>query len=399
MLPDALVALHFTSPERAGNYANFAANLASRGVDYDVFGSSYYPFWHGTLANLTSVLKNVADTYGKKVAVMETSWVHTLVEGDGMENVIRTASQATQYPVSAQGQATAVRDVIQAAVNVGDAAIGVYYWEPAWLPVGPPEQIEQNRVLWETYGSGWATSFAGSYEPNDAGVNYGGSGWENHGLFGYDGVALDSLNVFSFVRTGSVAPREVDAVAPVSLTVDEGAPIALPSTVMVSFNDGTSEQRPVIWSDALSWIAGPGEYQVSGAVNGGLAAQATITVRGVNRLLNPGFEASDVSMWTNTGSALTVRSTNDPRSGSRSSHFYSGSAFSFTLSQRVTGLPAGRYQASAFIQGDGEDAASPRLLMISADGGASASAPFEMNGWLNWHQPRSTPYRRRRSPS
>ncbi|MDF2555648.1 MAG: arabinogalactan endo,4-beta-galactosidase, partial [Microbacterium sp.] len=173
--PDALVALHFTNPERAGSYANIAAQLATRGVDYDVFASSYYPFWHGTTANLTTALRQIADTYGKRVMVAETSWAYTLEDGDGHGNVIDLPGEATQYPVSVQGQATAIRDVVQAVSDVGDAGIGVFYWEPAWLPVGPPEQIAQNRLLWERDGSGWASSFAGEYDPDDAGEWFGGS--------------------------------------------------------------------------------------------------------------------------------------------------------------------------------------------------------------------------------
>jgi arabinogalactan endo-1,4-beta-galactosidase len=83
VLPDALVALHFTNPESAGRYAGYAAELDARNVDYDVFASSYYPFWHGTLDNLTTVLSDVAATYGKKVMVAETSWARTLEDGDG----------------------------------------------------------------------------------------------------------------------------------------------------------------------------------------------------------------------------------------------------------------------------------------------------------------------------
>jgi arabinogalactan endo-1,4-beta-galactosidase len=64
--PKILVAVHFTNPETTGRYASIAKTLQENNVDYDVFASSYYPFWHGTLSNLTAVLKNVADTYGKK---------------------------------------------------------------------------------------------------------------------------------------------------------------------------------------------------------------------------------------------------------------------------------------------------------------------------------------------
>lgn len=64
--PGILVALHFTNPESSGRYATYAKTLQANNVDYDVFASSYYPFWHGTLSNLTAQLKQVADTYGKK---------------------------------------------------------------------------------------------------------------------------------------------------------------------------------------------------------------------------------------------------------------------------------------------------------------------------------------------
>src|SRR5690606_18932787 len=116
--------------------------LDERDVDYDVFASSYYPYWHGTLANLTGALSHVADTYDKKVAVVETSWVHTLDDSDGHENTIADASEATAFPVSPQGQATAFREVVQAVADVGDAGIGVFSWEPAWLPVGSPDDLE-----------------------------------------------------------------------------------------------------------------------------------------------------------------------------------------------------------------------------------------------------------------
>ncbi|WP_159501418.1 glycosyl hydrolase 53 family protein [Microbacterium sp. 18062] len=385
--PDALVALHFTNPERAGAYADIAAQLASRGVDYDVFASSYYPFWHGTPANLTTVLRQIADIYGKQVMVAETSWAYTLEDGDGHGNVIDLPSEATQYPVSVQGQATAVRDVVQAVADVGAAGIGVYYWEPAWLPVGPPEELEQNRLLWERDGSGWASSFAGEYDPHDAGRWYGGSAWDNQALFAHDGMALESLRVFSYVRTGAVAPREVTDVATVVLSVAEGDPVALPATVAVSYNDGTSEEQAVAWTPGTEWISGVGTYTFTGTTTAGLATTATVTVTAVNHLRNPGFEDPDTSPWTVTGAGLTLRATDDPRTGERSAHFYSDAAYAFELSQTVTGLPAGEYRASGALQGDGEDAASSVRLIVESSGGASADAPFALSGWREWSTP------------
>ena len=392
VFPEALVAVHFTNPETTGRYAGYAANLKTYGVDYDVFASSYYPYWHGTLSNLTSVLEQVADTYGKKVMVAETSWAYTLDDGDGHGNVIDLASEATQYPVSVQGQATAVRDVVQAVADVGSAGIGVFYWEPAWLPVGAPDELAANKLLWERDGSGWASSYAGEYDPEDAGLWYGGSAWDNQALFAHDGTPLESLNVFAYARTGAVAPREVTAVESPSLTFADGQPIALPATVTVSYNDGSTEKQAVAWSEAATWIRGAGSYAIAGTTASGRPTTATVTVLAQNLLRNPGFEGSDVSMWSASGLGLTVGKAENPKTGTRTAHFYSGSAYSFSLSQTVTGAAAGTYSASASLQGDGEGTTGDvRITLSTAPGGASASAPFAMNGWLAWSTPTAGP--------
>ena len=74
--PNILIAVHFTNPE-AGNYSKLAYMLAGNQVDYDVFSTSYYPYWHGTLDNLKEQLSTVAEKYGKKVMVAEPQWAYT----------------------------------------------------------------------------------------------------------------------------------------------------------------------------------------------------------------------------------------------------------------------------------------------------------------------------------
>lgn len=385
VLPDALVALHFTNPERAGSYANIAAQLAANGVDYDVFASSYYPFWHGTPANLTSVLSQVATTYGKQVMVAETSWNYTLADGDGHENTVRASSGFTQYPSSVQGQATAVRDVIEAVVRVGDAGIGVFYWEPAWLPVGPPEQLEANKRLWEEFGSGWATSYAGEYDPHDAGRWYGGTSWDNQALFDFAGHPLESLYVFRYARTGAVAPREVAAVEAVQVTVADGTPVVLPDTVAVTYNDGTVERHTVTWSGAVEWIRGPGEYAISGTTTSGLAVTATVTVTPTNLLVDPSFEARG-SGWSITGPAQVRESAADAAKGVRAVNVWAGQAYTFTVEQTVTGVPAGTYTLSAAGHGDGAQAGDSVQLRATTSAG-EREAPFTLAGWLAWSRP------------
>lgn len=200
-LPDALVALHFTNPEREGAYDWYASRLADAGVDYDVFASSYYPFWHGTLDNLASVLSDVAQRYGKKVIIMETSYPYTPDDTDFFGNTVKAGGECG-YPFTVQGQADYLRDLTEAVRGIGDGAcLGIVYWEGAWITAGGATRAS-NSLRWERFGSGWATSFAASYDPGDAGKYYGGCAVDNQAMFAPDGTPLDSLRVFGLMKYG-----------------------------------------------------------------------------------------------------------------------------------------------------------------------------------------------------
>lgn len=378
VFPDARVAIHLTNPETPGRYADAAAALAARGVDYDVFASSYYPYWHGTLDNLTAVLRHVADTYDKEVMVAETSWAWTLDDGDGHPNVVQTEYPA--YPTSVHGQAWAVRDVVAAVAAVGDAGIGVFYWEPAWLPVGPPERAAENALLWERDGSGWATSYAGEHDPDDAGRWYGGSAWDNQALFAHDGTPLPSLQVFRHVRTGVTAPRAPVAAERVSVTVVDGEPVELPAEVVVTWNDRSTEPSAVTW-DALD-VRGPGTYVVDGTTAVGLPTTATVTVTALNHLRNPGFEEGETA-WTLAGDGVDV-GWEDPLAGERALHWWAAEPFAFTVTQTVT-VPAGSYLLSASAQGrplvDGDE-----LALVATTVSGETRATFPLSGWAEWQR-------------
>ncbi|WP_062201355.1 glycosyl hydrolase 53 family protein [Demequina salsinemoris] len=382
--PDAKVALHFTDPQD-DDYAEYAAALKANDVDYDVFASSYYPFWHGTTDNLTAVLSEIAADYGKEVMVAETSWAYTLEDGDGFENTIDQASEATQYWVSQQGQADEYRAVVQAVADVGDAGIGAFYWEPAWLPVGTPDDLEANKALWEEFGSGWATSFAADYDAN-VGEWYGGSSWDNQALFGFDGTALDSLGMFSYVRTGSIAPLAIEDVENPTVELTVGDDIVLPDTVTVSYNDGTTEEQTVEWDDVLGWISGTGTFPVSGVTSDGHATTATVFVS-AERLVNGDFENGDTSIdpwwvenWPHTFWPQWVNGTQNGF-GDWALNVWDASDYTFNLKQDVTGLPAGEYVLSAKAMG------APALSLHLYAWTESVSSPGDdsaLTDWPNW---------------
>lgn len=204
ILPSIMVALHFTNPEIDGLYDQYAFNLNSANIDYDIFASSYYPFWHGSLENLANVLNNVSNKYNKKVMIVETSYPYTSSDTDFFANTISSSSNVNKnYPYTILGQATAIRDLINCVVNDMQNGIGVCYWEGAWISVGT-NSYDENYKIWETYGSGWASSYAMEYDPSDAGKWYGGCSVDNQALFNEYGKPLESLKIFNLVKNGNI---------------------------------------------------------------------------------------------------------------------------------------------------------------------------------------------------
>ncbi|MGL4338698.1 MAG: glycosyl hydrolase 53 family protein [Turicibacter sp.] len=392
-----LVALHFTTPEKKGFYESVSKELDKNEVDYDVFASSYYPFWHGTLENLTAELTKIAETYGKKVMVAETSYVYTKEDGDGHGNTSPGSNQDLNHSVSVQGQATSVRDVFQAVCNVGEAGIGVFYWEPAWLPVGSVTELESNKVLWEKYGSGWASSYAGDYDSKDAGVWFGGSAVDNQALFDFNGKPLESLNVFKYIETGSVAPKSIEKIEDIELLVGSNDAIHLPKEVGIKFNDGSEQRVEVQWSESeLANLKGSslGRYVIQGKTQSKelelneLGIQATVTLESKNFIINPSFEEEfsgwDVDYLSDNSGYMNIKN-EDVKSGEKVAHFYSNDEMDVLLSQTITGLEAGVYQLVAHIQGG--DAKSSDMKLVATTASDEYVKTFKVDGWANWQAP------------
>ncbi len=400
ILPDALVAVHFTNPESSDRMLNYASKLKYYDLDYDVFASSYYPYWHGTLDNLTSVLKTVSETYGKKVMVAETSYAYTLEDGDGSGNSIGdVVNYEKKYPITVQGQSRALRDVIQAVVNVGSAGIGVFYWEPAWLPV-PGESWEERSALWEKFGSGWASSFSGEYDPDDAGKYYGGSAWDNQAMFDHSGRPLESLKTWGLVRVGNEVPPVPDAIKDSEIMVKLGEKIVLPAKTSAIYNDGSEKEIDVVWEDAdlEAMTAGePETYTINGTA-GGMATVCRVAMVDANYAENYSFEDEDRSMWVieNIDDKTTQidyqKKALDAVTGEYALHFWGESATEFRAYQTVSGMPAGSYTLTASVQGGidgGDDAQDIYIFAYTNDGADTVKASAELSGYANWQHPKT----------
>jgi arabinogalactan endo-1,4-beta-galactosidase len=162
--PTPRLVVHFDQGGDNAFSRSFFDHVVAQHVPFDVIGLSYYPFWHGTLSQLRANLDDLAQRYDKDVSVVETQYAWTLGYGDSTNNFVWEESQLIPgYPATAGGQLGFASDLmsILAAVPRGHG-LGVFYWQPEWIP-----------------GVGWEP---GAGTPND-----------NLTLFDFTGHALASV--------------------------------------------------------------------------------------------------------------------------------------------------------------------------------------------------------------
>lgn len=405
---DILIAVHYTDPHDSDFQMEKAQALEDQNVDYDVFATSYYPFWHRKPQELTDKLKKLADTYNKKVMIAEISYPWTNEDGDGYPDMIveGKADQTFDYPISIEGQATAIRDTIAAVAAVGDKGIGTFYWEPAWIPAnvcqegmdGYEEAFQKNMSAWRKYGSGWASIYAAEVDPEVVDDENGGT-WDNQAYFDFNGKMLDSLNVYKYVYTGSIAPTSVGMIDVAEYEMDYKKTPNLPKEVTAHLSDGKTISVPAIWNqqevEALK-TADFGEYRISGKTGtftyddtntgtGGITKEegaydvtCVVQVAGVDYVSNGSFESNrgengeDAIGWTskknNDATSSHVGTTNSENAKSGTSYYdlwaaANSAGIDFELEQEISkNLPAGLYTLQAWYMGVRVDSTEGSML-------------------------------------
>ena len=417
IFPNALVGVHFANPEKVTNYADYAKKLNYYNLDYDVFGSSYYPFWHGTLDNLSTVLSNVATTYNKKVMVMETSYAYTELDSDFSGNTISGSNGIVKdYPFTIQGQANNLINVIDTIANKTTNGCGVFYWEGTWITVGQ-NSWEENSEKWEKYGSGWASSYAGAYDPTDAGKYYGGCAVDNQALFDSNGKPLESLKTFELVKTGNTSVQNgADAIQDTTIICDLAGEISLPSKVNAVMKDNSKQEIDVTWKyyqvtdenynvtkyDSIDFDAfkngGVAKYDIVGEA-GGMEAHCYLSMVEYNFLKNYSFDDPTNDSWVihdnTTGQDGEINKSNkqlyiedkvsDSLTGTKHMHFWGADegSIDFTVEQKVENLPTGTYKYTISIMG-GDGGTTDIYSYVKIDGTIVKTAPLQITSYNQW---------------
>lgn len=161
--------IHIDRGGDLGGARYFYDAITTRGVEFDLIGLSYYPFWHGSMASLSQNVADLAARYEKDVVIVETSYPWTLECADQSELYAARPDEMPdldRFPVSPEGQAAYYEGLRSALEAIPDGrGRGFVVWEPGWLP-----------------GVGW-----------DHGE---GNPYANLTLFDWTGAALPAVDAF-----------------------------------------------------------------------------------------------------------------------------------------------------------------------------------------------------------
>lgn len=346
-------------------YHTFFDNLIVKNKvnDFDIIGMSFYPFWHGTMDDLKNTMNDVSAKYNKDVIAVETAFGYTLEDADFEKNNFGTNEEKVGgYKATVQGQATGLRDVMATVASVNDnRGLGIFYWAPDW--------VINEKVGWKSNG--------------------GGNGWDNLTLFDTKGNALESMDTFNLVSdpNNQYIEPQVTAINTVDVKdVSLYSNVDLPQTVGVVYSNDAVKNMSVKWDVAKPIFAKPGNYTISGTVEG-LAQKAIANIEVKNKMnlvLNGNFENETLNGWDIVGdsSAINLAWNQGDVRDKCAMHYWNNKPFNVIIKQKLKGLSDGKYTLSCWTQGNG--LASKYQLFVQ--NGVEMTTDIKDDGWNRWHQ-------------
>lgn len=347
-------------------YHTFFDNLIVKNKvnDFDIIGMSFYPFWHGTMDDLKNTMNDVSAKYNKDVIAVETAFGYTLENADFEKNNFGTNEEKVSgYKATVQGQATGLRDVMATVASVNDnRGLGIFYWAPDW--------VINEKVGWKSNG--------------------GGNGWDNLTLFDTKGNALESMDTFNLVSdpNNQYIEPQVTTINTVDVKdVSLYSNVDLPQTVGVVYSNDAVKNMSVKWDVAKPIFAKPGNYTISGTVEG-LAQKAIANIEVKNKMnlvLNGNFENETLNGWDIVGdsSAINLAWNQGDVRDKCAMHYWNNKPFNVIIKQKLKGLSDGKYTLSCWTQGNG--LASKYQLFVKQNG-VEMTTDIKDDGWNRWHQ-------------
>jgi arabinogalactan endo-1,4-beta-galactosidase len=121
--PHPLIMIHIDKGGDRERTKWFFDKWHSYGINYDVIGQSYYPWWHGSLLDLRENLAFMANEYKKDIVLVEVAYNWRPAE---------YRQKPAPFPETPEGQWQFLDEVHRVVLAAPDnRGKGVFWWEPA----------------------------------------------------------------------------------------------------------------------------------------------------------------------------------------------------------------------------------------------------------------------------
>lgn len=169
--PDAQIILHTDRPCDTTATSYYYQRVVDAGIDFDVMGLSYYPFWHGYMtpeqnkaANLTTSLTMLANRFpNHRVQIVETAYNFQHWSSQGIHYDTRST-----WPCSKAGQYQMISDLMD-VLNGFPQVTGLCYWFPE--EAGNGDDTDWKKQSYGTVISTWLNRGFFACEQSSTGHN------------------------------------------------------------------------------------------------------------------------------------------------------------------------------------------------------------------------------------
>lgn len=326
------IMIHLDQGGRYRFISDWFTNALQEGMDdFDVIGLSYYPFWHGTFADLKDTMERLIKDFHKPIMVVETAHAWRCVK-DGFvdEAQVKIAGIAA----SEEGQKKVVDIIMNIVASLPDEmGQGVYYWEPLCMPCNQ---------------GGWS---------------------DNMGILNEDGRILEAVKSFMFTRQ-QACPNKIARIYELEKQVIlTGTMPVMKKKAQILYYNGELKEYKIKWKlpADTGWNTKPANIRIEGSIevlNEKVYQEVELADRvteGENLIQNADFhrmlEGWDVQVSNDKtetkleGDVLSV---------------YSPMNFRFTISQAVDIEEAGVYKAKVNYRGVDTTNVDVRLFVETA---------------------------------
>jgi arabinogalactan endo-1,4-beta-galactosidase len=142
------VMIHIDKGGDQGATEYFFKKILEKGVEFDIIGQSYYPWWHGSFADLEKNIKWMSANYDKDIMLVETAYFSNGYYPEPDKWVLNVKP----FPPTPEGQYNYLV-ALDSIAHKYPKVKGIFYWEPENISIPDTNVFYLGRSLFDKDGN------------------------------------------------------------------------------------------------------------------------------------------------------------------------------------------------------------------------------------------------------